>query len=472
MNSKDVIVIGGGPAGYVAAIRLGQLGKKTLLVDREKIGGTCLNFGCIPSKALIYLANLFHKTKKAEKIGLKVSGLSADMTVFQNWKNQVVHRLTSGIATLCKNVQVEILTGQAAFETDHEIEIFDGKSKTRISAEHILLAAGGSPTLLPGFSLEEKGIITSKQALDLDKIPESLLVIGGGVIGLELGTAFQKLGSKLLVVELMDQLLPGTDPEMVRYVERNLKKAGTEIFLKSKVISHKKKNDGFEIVIETPEGEKKIMAQTILISVGFKPNTEGLGLNKIGIKTDARGFILTDHQGRTNLPHIFAIGDIKGPPFLAHKAFKEGEIAAEVISGLPRSLDYQALPSAIFTDPEIASVGLTEKQAKEQEEVIVGRYPLGASGRALTMDETDGLIKVIVSRKTQEVLGAHLVCPEASELISEGALAIEMGAFALDAASTIHPHPTLSEGLMEAFKQTIGEAVHIQNLPKNVVSAV
>jgi dihydrolipoamide dehydrogenase len=470
MNSKDVIIIGGGPAGYVAAIRLGQLGKKTLLIDREKIGGTCLNFGCIPSKALIHLASLFHSIKKAEKIGIKVSSLSADMSVFQTWKSQVVHRLTSGIATLCKNVQVEIAAGHATFVNDHEIEITDGNSKSKVRADNFIIASGCSPTLLPGFSLEEKKIITSKQALDLDQIPKSLLVIGGGVIGLELGMAFQKLGSRLIVVELLDQLLPGTDPELVRYVERNLKKYGAEIFLKSKVIQHKKKGENFEVVLETPNGEKKIETHVILISVGLKPNTEGLGLNKLGIKTDSRGFIPTDSQGRTNVSHAFAVGDVKGPPFLAHKAFKEGEVAAEVICGLPRALDYQALPFAIFTDPEIASVGLTEKLAKEQEEVVIGRYPMGASGRGLTMDESEGLMKVIISKKTQEILGLHLVCPEASELISEGALAIEMGAFALDVGSTIHPHPTLSEGIMEAFKQTIGEAVHIQNPPKLLIS--
>lgn len=463
---KDVAVIGAGPGGYVAAIRLGQLGKKTILVDREKVGGTCLNFGCIPSKAVIYFASLFDKIKKAEVMGLKVSGATVDMKTFQTWKSGVVNRLTGGVATLCKGVQVEILSGEASFKSPREIEVKSGGETTIVEVDSAVIATGARSVALPGFSLENARIITSRQALDLDYIPENLLVIGGGIIGLELGMAFQKLGSRLTVVEMLPRLLNGVDPELVRYVERNLKKRGAEIFLNSKATAPKKKNGKFEVDLETPDGAKKVEPDCILVSVGVKPNTEGLGLEKIGVKTDAKGFIAVNEEGRTSVSNLFAVGDVKGPPYLAHKAFKEGEVAAEVIAGLPRALDYRAMPAAIFTDPEIATVGMTESEAKEAgREVIVGRYPLGASGRALTMGEAEGLIKVVVDAKSKEVLGVHLVCAEASELIGEGTLAMEMGAFALDVASTIHPHPTISEGVMEAFKQTIGEAVHIQNLP-------
>ncbi len=463
---KDAVVIGAGPGGYVAAIRLGQLGKKVLLVDEDRVGGTCLNYGCIPSKAVIYFANLFGKIKKAETFGLKASGLSVDLKKFQVWKNDVVKRLTNGVSTLCKGVEVEIVSGRAKFKSPHDIEIKQEGKTVLASAPYTVIATGASSFALPGFPLENPWIITSKQALDLDFIPRRLLVIGGGIIGLELGSAFQRLGSHLIVVELLDRLLAGVDPELVRYVERPLKKRGAEIYLKSKAVSYKKKSEELEVSLETPEGTKTVVVDTILVAVGVEPNTRGLGLEAMGVKTNPKGFITVDTQARTSVSNVFAIGDVNGPPYLAHKAFKEGEVVAEVIAGLERSLDYYAMPSAVFTDPEIATVGLTEEEAKGKgHEIIVGRFPMGASARGLTMGESEGLMKTIVDQKSHQVLGLHLVGPEVSELISEGALAIEMGAMAEDIAGTIHPHPTLSEGIMESFKQTLGEAIHIANLP-------
>jgi len=466
---KDVAIIGAGPGGYVAAIRLGQLGKKVVLIDRDRIGGVCLNYGCIPSKAIIHFANLVERIKKSESMGLKVSGVSVDLRIFQTWKNEMVKKLTNGVATLCKGVGVEILPGKASFKSPTEIEVTQQGKTILIESESTIIATGASPFLLPGFPTEDSGIITSKEALELEKIPEKLLVIGGGIIGLELGTAYQKLGSHLIVVELLDRLLAGIDPDLVRVVERPLKKRGAEIYLKSKAVGCKKKNGKFEVTLETPDGAKTVEADTILVAVGVEPNTQGLGLELVGVKTNPKGYILIDDRARTNIPNIYAIGDVTGSPWLAHKAFKEAEVAAEVIAGIERSLDYRAMPYAVFTDPEIAVVGLSEKEAKEQgREVIVGRYPLAASGRAQSMGEAEGVMKVIADQKSREVLGVHLACPEASELISEAALAIEMGALAEDVASTIHPHPTLSEGIMEAFKQTIGEAVHIANSIRNV----
>jgi len=461
VTKKDVVVIGGGPAGYVAAIRLGQLGKKVLLIEEDRIGGVCLNWGCIPSKALIYFASLFDKMKKSESMGLTVTGASADLNKFQTWKNDVVRRLTTGVATLCKGVGVEIILGKARFKSAHEIERvgFDDI----IEAETTVIATGAKSILLPNFPLESPSVVTSKEALDLTSVPKDLLVIGGGVIGLELGMAFQKLGSRLTVVEMTDRLLPGTDPDLVRVVERSLKKRETQIFLNSKAVSYKKN----EVVLETPEGNKMLTPDTVLVSVGFVPNVKELGLDLASVKQDAKGFILIDKQAKTSVDSIYAIGDVTGPPFLAHKGFKEGEIAAEVIAGQSRSLDYQAMPAAIFTDPEIATVGLTEAKAKEEgHDVTIGRYPLGASGRALTMGQSDGMMKMVIDKESHQILGAHIVAPEASELIGEVTLAIEMGALAEDVAGTIHPHPTLSEGIMEGFKQTIGEAIHIPNLPR------
>lgn len=462
--ATEIAVIGAGPGGYAAAIRLGQLGKKVLLIEPEHLGGTCLNWGCIPSKALISFASLYEKMKKAESMGLQADALTVNLEIFQQWKRGMVAKLTQGIATLCKNLKIEILSGRAFFQSDHELEISSNGAVSGVRAENFVIAAGAAPILLPEFSLSNPKVMTSKEALDLTRVPETFLVIGGGIVGLELGIAFQKLGSRLIVIEKSEQLLFGTDAELVRYVERSMKKRGAEIYVSSQVLQAQEKGNTMEVLADTPEGKKNISADAVLTAVGVKPLTQGFGVETIGIQTDSRGFIRVNEQFRTNIPRIFAIGDIHGPPFLAHKAFQEGELAAEVIAGVNRKPDSPAIPLAVFTHPEIASVGLSEREAREGgKEILVGRYPLSASGRALTIGEPEGLMKIVAEKKTGKILGFHLVCPEASELIGEGALAIRLGAHVEDLASTIHPHPTLSEGFWEGAKQILGKAIHIPN---------
>ena len=317
---------------------------------------------------------------------------------------------------------------------------------------------------IPGFEPDGDIVITAREAVSLQEAPQSMLLIGGGVIGLELGMVYQKLGTKITVVELMDQLLPGTDLDLVKVVQKHLKSDGANIHLKSKATRLEKSGGKAKVTIETEGSEQVVEAEKVLVAVGFKPNSSGLGLDSVGVKLDDRGHVIVDEQMRTNVPSIFAIGDVAGMPYLAHKASKEGEIAAEVIAGHKSARDYRGMPAAIFTDPEIATVGLTESQAKaEGRKVKVGKFPFSASGRAMAVSETDGFIKVIVDEADHQLLGVAIVGPEASDLISESALALEMCAFAEDVALTVHPHPTLGEGVMEAFKHALGEAVHIMN---------
>jgi dihydrolipoamide dehydrogenase len=326
------------------------------------------------------------------------------------------------------------------------------------------VATGAQMIRIPAFEPDGEIVITAREAVSLQSAPESMLLIGGGVIGLELGMVYQKLGTKITVVELMDQLLPGTDLDLVRVVEKHLKKDGAEIHLKSKAVRLDKSDGRAKVTIDTEGKEQVIEAEKVLVAVGFKPNSAGLGLEGVGVKLDERGHIIVDEHMRTNVSTIFAIGDVAGMPYLAHKASKEGEIAAEVIAGHKSARDYRGMPAAIFTDPEIATVGMSESEAKAQgNKIKVGKFPFAASGRAMAVSETDGFIKVIIDEDDHQLLGVAIVGPEASDLISESALALEMCAFAEDIALTVHPHPTLGEGVMEAFKHALGEAIHIKN---------
>lgn len=465
-TGTEVLVIGAGPGGYVAAIRAAQLDKEVTLVEKDELGGICLNHGCIPSKALIYAANLVHKMRQGRNLnemGITVSSVKVDVEKLQSWKqNSVVNKLTSGIAQLCKGHGIEVIKGRAVFTSPKKVSIESEHGAQAIEFKKAIIATGSRSVELAGIEFDGEMVLSSRHALKLKKAPERFLIIGGGYIGLELGTVYAKLGSRVTVIEMMSQLLPGNDLELVRVVERKLKQLGVEVYLNAKAKALVKGKDGAQVIIDSQGKEMKLEADKVLVSVGRRPNHQGLSLEKAGVELDSKGFIKIDGNLRTTNPNVYAIGDVAGPPLLAHKATHEGIVAAEIIASLPSAPDWHAVPAVIFTDPEIATVGLTEKEAQEQGyKPIVGKFPFAALGRALTTGETDGFVKIIADESTQQILGVHIVGPEASNLISEAALAIEMGATLEDIALTIHPHPTLPESLMEAAEAAMGKAIHI-----------
>lgn len=463
-NEYDAIVIGGGPAGYTVAIRLGQLGVRTLVVEKESVGGVCLNWGCIPSKALISAAGMMEKMRHADVMGIRVAAPEIDFAATQQWKAGIVQRLTGSVATLIRANGGDIANGSARLAGPNSVEITDadGSARRVTAGKAVVIATGARVATLPGFEPDGERILTAREAVDLTEVPRSLAIIGGGVIGMELGMMYQRLGTRVTVIEVAEQLLPGTDPDLVRVVERRFKTRGGEVLTGARALGWEPREGAVALAVQHAGAEKTVEADKVLVSVGFKPNTAGLGLAEIGVRLDERGHVAVDRQYRTSIPGVYAIGDVTGGPYLAHKAFKEAEIAAEVIAGKQVSRDWYALPAAIFTDPEIAVVGMTEAEARAAgHEVKVGRFPFTASGRALALGESDGLVKVVADE--ERLLGVGIVGAEASELIGEAALALEMVAAAEDVALTIHPHPTLSEGLMEAFKHAVGEAIHIAN---------
>ncbi|MBI4425478.1 MAG: dihydrolipoyl dehydrogenase [Elusimicrobia bacterium] len=467
----QVLIIGAGPGGYVAGIKLGQLGKKALLVDRDALGGECLNYGCIPSKAMISAAGIVHKARKAREIGVEAPELRVDMAKVQAWRANVIRGLNRGIGALSKANGVEVRMGEARLtgQGSAEVKGADGAVET-IRFEHAILAAGSRAVEVPGLPFDGRNVLSNKEALELPEVPQRLLVVGGGVIGLEIGTYLAKLGTKVTVAEMLPQLLTGVDPELAQPVARSLTKLGVEVLLDSKAASFEEMLDGLEVVLATPQGERRIVVDKILVSVGRKPNSRDLGLEAAGVKADARGFVAVDPRYRTSVPRIHAVGDLIGPPFLAHKASREGVLAALAIAGEePAPIGH--VPSAIFTDPEIAFVGLTEAQAREQGlEPVVGRFPFAASGRAQTTREGEGFVKVVADKKTGRLLGAAIVGPSASDLIAEACLALRLEANLEDVASTIHPHPTLPEAFQEACEAALGTPIHLAPASKSVSS--
>lgn len=462
----DAIVIGGGPGGYTAAIRLAQFGKRVLCVEKESLGGVCLNWGCIPSKALITAAGLVDRIREAGVMGISAEP-RIDYAATQRWKAGIVERLTTNVGTLIRGNGGSVAFGTARLLGARTVEVTaaDGSVERFTAAEAVVLATGARLAAVPGFEADHARVVTARDAVDLPAIPESLLVIGGGVIGLELGMMYQRLGTKLTVVELTDALLPGVDADLVRVVERRLRGRGAEVLTRAKALGWEERGDRAAVTVEHDGATRVIEAEKVLVAVGFVPNTAGLGLEAAGVRLDARGHVAVDERAMTNVEGIFAIGDVSGGPYLAHKAFREGEVAAEVIAGRHARRDSLAMPAAVFTDPEIATVGIGEAEARRRGlEVSVGRFPFTASGRAMSLVETDGFIKVVAD--AERIVGVQIVGPEASELISEAAFALEMMASPEDVALTIHPHPTLGEGVMEAFKHALGEAVHIMNRPR------
>jgi dihydrolipoamide dehydrogenase len=463
-SEYDAIVIGGGPAGYTAAIRLGQLGVRTLVVERENVGGVCLNWGCIPSKALISAAGLVEKIRHAGTMGIRVAEPEIDFAATQRWKAGIVQRLTGSVATLIRGAGGEIAEGTARLTGPDAVEITgaDGSVRRVTSRRAVVIATGARVATLPGFEPDGARILTAREAVDLAEVPASLAVIGGGVIGMELGMMYQKLGTRVTVIEVAGQLLPGIDPDLVRVVEKRFRARGGEVMTGARALRWAPRGDGVSLAVEHAGAEKTVEAEKVLVSVGFRPHTAGLGLESVGVRLDERGHVAVDRAYRTSVAGVYAIGDVAGGPYLAHKAFKEAEIAAEVIGGRAIARDWYALPAAIFTDPEIAVVGMTEAEARAAGHAVkVGRFPFSASGRALALGESEGVVKVVADE--DRLLGVGIAGAEASELIGEAALALEMVAAAEDVALTIHPHPTLSEGVAEAFKHALGEAIHIAN---------
>ncbi len=463
----EVVVIGGGPGGYGCAIRLGQLKQKVVCVEKEEVGGVCLNWGCVPSKALISASHTYEKVKlHGATMGILADGVRVDPNKMQDWKDGIVKKLTGGIRGLFKGNGVDLVVGEARVTGPRTVEVKtrEGGTETLEATKAIVVATGSSTIEIPSFKFDGKQIIGAREAVSLRDVPKRLLVIGGGVIGLELGMVYQKFGSELTVVEATASLLPGVDPDCTAVVEKKLLKLGGKVFKNAKAMGYEKSGAGVAVKVDLGGGKHDtFLADVVLVAVGMRPNGGGLGLEEIGVKVE-RGFVPTDPQGRTNVDGIYAIGDVSGHPMLAHKATKEGEVIAEVIAGHRAAKDWVSIPAAIFTDPEIAVAGLTEGQAKEKGiEVRVGKFPFAALGRAMAVHETEGFFKVIADKKTNELLGVHIVGAEASDLISEGALALEMHAFLEDIGLTIHPHPTLGEGMMEAAMNGLGHAIHILN---------
>jgi dihydrolipoamide dehydrogenase len=464
----EALVIGAGPGGYVAGIRLGQLKKKAMVVEKDKPGGICLNVGCIPSKALITASKYYDKVKNhGAEMGLLVDNMRVDMGKMQSWKGEVVSKLTGGVKILLKANGCDYRTGVARLVSRNTVELTeaDGK-KVTIVADNIVIATGSRPIEIPGFKFDGNRIVDSTGALAFDAVPERFVVIGGGYIGIEIGTLYAKLGAKVTVVEALPGILTGNDPDIVQVVARKLKKLGVEVMTGAKAKSWSEKGGRASLVLDVGGVDSKevtLDADKVLVSVGRRPNFENLGLEEVGVKVE-RGFITVDKRMRTNVPGIYAIGDVAGQPMLAHKASREAEVVAEVIAGHKTEFDVRCIPAVIFSDPEVASAGITADEAKQRgREVKVGKFPFSVLGRAIANADTDGFVKVVIDAGSKEVLGIHVVGNGASDIIAEAALAIEMGALADDLSLTIHAHPTLPEAIMEAAKASLGEAIHIQN---------
>jgi dihydrolipoamide dehydrogenase len=464
----DAVVIGAGPGGYVAAIRLAQLGKRAALVEKEPtLGGVCLNWGCIPSKALIAAANLVDEMRGAADRGILVDAPRVDVAKLRAFKDATVKKLVGGVALLEKGNGVEVIKGAATFVAPNAVEVKGAGGAIRVEAPAFIVATGARPIEIPGFKFDGKDVWTAKEAVDLPEIPKRLVCIGGGVIGMELGTMYAKLGSQVTFVEALPQILTGVDPEAVRLVQKGIRQRGGTVHLSAKAKGFERKGGALAVQIEIDGKPQEIPCDKILVGVGFRPNSEGIGLDAIGVKIGPKGFPEVNEQYRTSVPSVYVIGDLAGPPFLAHKGFKEGEIAAEAIAGMKSARDWVALPGAIFTDPEIGIVGLTEEEARAQGyDPIVGKFAYAALGRAIAIDHTEGFVKVVGDRASKLLLGVTMCGAEASDTIAEAALALEMGAYLEDVALTIHAHPTMPEAFHEACKAALGEAIHALNRPE------
>ena len=465
MSDKfQAVVIGGGPGGYVCAIRLAQLGLKTACIEsRGSLGGTCLNVGCIPSKSLLNLSEEFHKVKSLSNKGIEVGEVKLNLDKMMKSKEKAVTVLTKGVEFLLKKNKVTYLKGVGSFKSKNEISVRDANNdETLIFAEKIIIATGSVPTSLPGIDFDEKIIVSSTGVLKLDKVPKKMVVVGGGYIGLEMGSVWSRLGSEVHVVEFLDHITPGMDKEISNEFMKILKKQGIKFHMQHKVEKITKKNSSAIVLTMDKDGNTKDFdCDVVLVSVGRKPNTEGLNLEKIGLNLDDKNRIQTDKNFKTNLENIYAIGDVITGPMLAHKAEDEGIAVAENIAGQSGHVNYDTIPGVIYTTPEVASIGKTEEQLKESNiKYKIGKFSFMANSRAKAIDDTEGFVKILADEKTDKVLGAHLIGPHAGELIAEIGVAMEFGASSEDIARTCHAHPTFSEAVKEAALSVDKRAIH------------
>jgi dihydrolipoamide dehydrogenase len=465
LGVRGLLVIGGGPGGYAAAFYAADLGMNVTLVDMEKNpGGVCLYRGCIPSKALLHVAKLINEAKEAKNWGVDFGEPKIDIDQLRAFKNKVVNQLTGGLGVLTKQRKINFVQGRAAFTSSNSVMVTkpDGTTE-KINFDKAIIATGSVIATIPALQIDSKRLLNSTTALDLPTIPKSLLVIGGGYIGLELGSVYAALGTKVSVVEFMDRILPGADSDLVSHLQKRISKSFDKIMLQSKVVEIKEAKDGLVVKIENKDKQiEEMQYDYVLMSIGRKPQTNGLGLENTKVQVNERGWIIADNTLKTSDNSIYAIGDIVGEPMLAHKASHEGRVAVDAISGKKVAFEPLAIPAVVFTDPEIAWAGITENQAIAKGiNFVMSKFPWAASGRATTLDRNDGLTKLIIDPETERILGIGICGPGAGEMIAEGVLAIEMGATVSDLALTIHPHPTLSETVMEAAELFYGHSSHI-----------
>jgi len=457
----DTIVIGSGPGGYVAAIRAAQLGQKVTIVEKATLGGVCLNVGCIPSKALISAGHRYEIAKHSDDMGIVAENVKVDFSKVQAFKAGVVKKLTGGVEGLLKGNKIDIVRGEAYFVDANTLRVMDENSAQTYNFKNAIIATGSRPIEIPSFKFSKR-VLDSTGALSLEEVPNKIVVIGGGVIGLELGGAYANFGSQVTILEGADDILLGFEKQMTSLVKRNLKKKGAEIITKALAKGVEENDNGVTVKYEAKGEEKSIDADYVFVMVGRRPNTDELGLEQVGIQMTDRGLIEIDKQCRTNISNIYAIGDVVAGPQLAHKASYEGKIAAEAISGHNSEIDYIGIPAVVFTEPELATVGYTEKQAKDEGiDVIAAKFPFAANGRALALNTSDGFVKLVTRKEDGLVIGAQIAGPSASDMISELGLAIETGMTAEDLALTIHAHPTLGEITMEAAEVALGTPIHI-----------
>lgn len=461
----EVVVLGSGPGGYTAAFRAADLGKSVVLIEKDStLGGVCLNVGCIPSKALLHAAKVITETEEMADHGIRFSAPEVDINALRHWKNSIVGKLTGGLVGLAKGRKVTVVNGYGTFSGPNMIEVRGEDGVKTVSFDQCIIAAGSEPIALPFVPNDDPRVIDSTGALELQDIPKRLLVLGGGIIGLEMATVFDALGSQVTIVELMDQIIPGADKDIVKPLHNRIKARYENILLKTKVTAVEATDKGLKVTFEDAKGEHTTDAfDKVLVAVGRSPNGAKINADAAGVAVDERGFIAVDNQQRTGQPHIFAIGDVVGQPMLAHKAVHEGKVAAEVAAGHKRYFDARVIPSVAYTDPEVAWVGVTENQGKSESlKFGKGVFPWAASGRSLSLGRSEGITKLIFDEDTDRVIGAGIVGPNAGDLIAEVALAIEMGADAVDLSHTIHPHPTLSETVnfaAEMFEGTITDLI-------------